>query len=327
MHGTSTKDSEAAGADVDPDIRRFIDAVGAAFARYPDFPHASAARQRAIAEEVRAPWAAGGPAMARTRELTLPTRRGNIRCRLYTPSAASRHAALVYLHGGGWTLFSIDTHDRVMREYAARAGIAVIGLDYALSPEVRYPVALEQVRDALRWIAAHASELEIDAARIAVGGDSAGANLAVAACLALRDAGEAHLARAMLLNYGVFDLHCSPAAERRYGGAGYMLGSDEMREFWRNYAGRAADPADPLLCPSRARLQGLPPAFCVIAECDLLAEQNVAMATKLRDAGVPTEATVYAGASHSFLEAVSIARVSERAFADSARWLHGALGE
>jgi acetyl esterase len=314
------------GAALDPDIRRFVQAVGAEFARHPDFDALPTARRRQIAEEVRAPWAAGGPTMAARVDLTIPTAIGPMRARVHNPTPAARKPGLIYVHGGGWTLFSIDTHDRVMREYAARAGLVVIGLDYALSPETRYPGALLQVVDAVRWVRERAGELDIDATRLALGGDSAGGNLTLAACVKLRDAGERDAVRAMLLNYAALDMHCSEASLQRYGGPGYMLGADEMRAFWRGYVDGQGDPRDPLLCPIHARLEGLPPALFAIAECDILAEQNLEAAARLRAAGVNAEAIVYAGASHSFLEAVSIARVSERAFDDAARWLRRTLG-
>ena len=315
-----------AGADLDPEIWQFITAVGAAFAQYPPLASLSFPEARRIAEEVRAPWAAGGPTMARTFEYQIPTPTGDLRARIHDPGPAASKPALVYLHGGGWTLFSIDTHDRVMREYAARAGIVVIGLDYPLAPEARFPKALEQIAAALLWLSEHGTHIGIDSRRIALGGDSAGGNLTVATCLALRDRGQGNTVSAMLLNYPAFSRECSPAMHRRYGGEGYMLASDEMDAFWRNYLGDVSRGNDPLACPMQAQLEGLPPALLVIAACDLLAEQGVSMADRLRAARVPTDIRIYAGASHSFLEAVSIAAVSRRAFDESAAWLRGVLG-
>jgi acetyl esterase len=263
--------------------------------------------------------------MLETRDLELPTRHGAVRARLHRPASGTL-PGLVYLHGGGWTLFSIDTHDRVMREYASRAGCCVIGVDYALSPERKFPVALEQVLDAVAGLVRQGDALGIDAARIAVGGDSAGANLSVAASLVRRDAGALPPLCAMLLNYGAFVTGCSEDACRRFGGPEYMLGCEEMDRYWRNYMRDAADARDPLVCPLRASLAGLPPAFLAIAECDVLAEQNRAMANRLAGAGVPVEAITYPGASHSFIEAVSIAAVSDRALQDGSEWLRRAFG-
>ena len=314
----------AAGSDLDPEVRRFVSGMAVSVARYPEFNTAAYPQVRRWAEEIRAPWRRGGPVMRETRDLVAPTRHGDVRLRIHRPKFGDL-PGLVYLHGGGWTLFSLDTHDRVMREYAARAGCCAIGVDYALSPEHKYPVALEQVVDAVDWLVERAAELCIDAGRLAVGGDSAGANLSVAACLVRRDRHASPPLRAMVLNYGAFTTHCSEQACRRYGGPEYMLGCEEMAGYWRNYLRSRADAEDPLACPLLADHAGLPPAFLAVAECDILAEQSIEMNRRLEAAGVPSECVVYRGASHSFLEAMSVAQVSNRALADAAAWLGNAL--
>ena len=299
--------------------------IGEALAPH-DLAQLPVARVRQVCEAARAPWTAGGPVMQQSSERIVPNGAYPVRIRHYDPAPCTTKPCLVYLHGGGWTLFSLDTHDRLMREYAGRAGVAVIGVDYALSPEAKFPVALEQVVAVVRWLAEAAPMLSIDPARIAVGGDSSGANLALAACLKLRDDGEGNRVRAMLLNYGAFDVTGDTAAERRYGGDGYMLSSEEMQGFWDNYLRDAADAENPLACPLKASLAGLPAAYLTIAGCDLLTEQNLAMAERLAQAGVPVRAPVYAAAPHSFLEAVSIADVSDQALEAAAAWLRQELG-
>lgn len=317
--------ASANGNDLDPDVRRFIRTVTASVARFPEFNSAPFPQVRRWAEEVRAPWVQGGPAMQERLDLQAPTRHGAVRVRIHRPERGEL-PGLVYLHGGGWTLFSIDTHDRVMREYAARAGCCVIGVDYALSPEHRYPVALEQVVDVVNWLVERGREFGIDAGRLAIGGDSAGANLSVATCLVRRDRQATPPLRGMVLNYGAFVSHSSAEACRRYGGPEYMLGCEEMGLYWRNYMRSAADAEDPLVCPLLASLAGLPPAFLAIAECDVLAEQNIEMARRLREAGVAAQNVVYPGASHSFIEAMSLAAVSNQALEDAAGWLRQAFG-
>lgn len=308
------------GSDLDPEVRQFIRSVSSAMAGFLNAAEATHEERRARTDKVRTQWARGGPRMHGSHDRHVPTRYGNVRLRIQH-AAPGRSPCLVYLHGGGWTMFSVDTHDRVMREYAARAGCTVIGIDYALAPEARYPTALHQVIDVLRWVRGQGHSLEIDTAKIAVGGDSAGANLAVAACLSLRDAGDGYLPAAMLLSYGAYSIECSAEACRRYGGQEYMLTCDEMSGFWRDYMRNETDARDPLVCPILARLEGLPPAFLTIAECDILVEQNVRMARRLEEAGVAVESAVYAGASHSFLEAVATAKVSDRALGEAAAWL------
>lgn len=320
-----------AGAEeaLDPEIRAFVAEMKAAFSRYPQFDQLPFAEARLVAEAVRRPWREGGPAMSFIAERRIATRADEVRIRIYHPRREAESGpagALIYLHGGGWTLFSLDTHDRVMREYAARSGATVIGVDYALSPESRFPRALEQTIGTVEWLHARGGELGIDAARLAIGGDSAGGNLAVAAALKLRDEGNGGLLRALLLNYAALDSQCSSWAVEQYGGAAFMLAGEEMRQFWVNYLESPEAARNPYACPARADLRGLPPTFLTIAQCDLLAEQNLVFAQALREAAVETRAVVYPGATHSFLEAVAIARVAARALEEGASWLREVLG-
>ncbi|MBB3695408.1 alpha/beta hydrolase [Sphingomonas sp. BK580] len=318
---TLTTEALAAHDDVDPDIRRFVVALNHGYGQFSDFAALPLPERRAAAEVVRAPWRAGGPVMAETRDGTL----AGCRARFHYPGTSrTPRPALLYVHGGGWTMFSIDTHDRLMREYAARADVVVVGIDYSLSPEARFPVALDEVVAAYRELRGAAAAYGIAAERIAVGGDSAGGNLAVAMSLRLRELGEP-LPAALLLNYGAFDPVPTPSYAR-YDGPAYMLTIAEMDQFWRDYAGEPATLDDPLVVPVRADLTGLPPAFVTIPECDILADANRAMAERLHAAGVAVEACVYPGATHSFLEAVSVSPLADAAFEDAARWLAAVLG-
>lgn len=304
----------------DPDIRRFVDAINAAYVEHGAPAGASMATRRQIAERVREPWRQGGPIMAESAEMDM----GGVRLRLHRPVADEKLPVMLYIHGGGWMLFSIDTHDRLMREYAARAGIAVIGVDYSLSPESKFPVALEECAAALDWIASQADALNLDADRVLIGGDSAGANLSVATCLLQRQRG-AKLPIAMLLNYGAFAPERTPSYAH-FGIGNYSLDADEMDAFWAAYVDGPEQYADPLVAPLCADLTGLPPGFLAIAECDILADCNHAFADKLEKAGIATRAVPYRGATHSFLEAVSIAPLAGRALDEQAAWIRDIVG-
>ncbi len=310
-----------AADDLDPDIRRFHHAINSGYAAYPPHPGQTLADRRQVAEIVRAPWTQGGPVMARTRDLYLGDR--GVHVRIHEPVADGDLPVMLYIHGGGWMLFSLDTHDRVMREYAARAGVAVVGVDYSLSPEAKFPTALEEIVAVVDAIRAGQAGPGLDPTCMAIGGDSAGANMAVAANLLLKGQGKPVL-DAMVLNYGAFD-HAVTASHERYGSDGYMLNSAEMVVFWDAYLRGAEDYGNPLAVPLRADLSGLPPAFLCIAACDILTDGNLVMAASLRAAGVPVSANLYEGASHSFLEAVSISPLADRAFTEAAAWLNHTL--
>ncbi|MBX3594600.1 alpha/beta hydrolase fold domain-containing protein [Sphingomonas sp.] len=312
---------------LDPEIRAFLDGMRARWAMHPPFATLDFPAQRAVCEQVRAPLAEGGPAMVRTIERLFDPGAGPLHIRAYFPEGAATPApALIYLHGGGFTLFSIDTHDRLMREYAARGDFAVIGVDYPLSPEHKFPEALNRIVALIRWLDTDGGEIGVDPGRLAIGGDSAGANLSIAAALRLRDAGESGVLRAILANYGYFSNAISDAAEAQFGGPGSIMDRAEALSYYDNYL---TDPVreaqDPYACPLHAELTGLPPTCLVIPEYDVLIEQSLAMARCLAEAGVATQATVYPGTTHSFLEAMSMAAVARRAISDGAAFIRAYL--
>ena len=306
--------------DVDHDLRQCQNMMQEAYARLPVFDPTSVDDLRRATAVVRAPWTVGGPAMRRTEEKRVGD--CSTRIRIYYPNDSQILPALLYIHGGGWTIFSLDTHDRLMREYAARAQIVVIGVDYSLSPEAKYPTTIDEVVSVIRWLRdQNTAALGIDVQRIAIGGDSAGANLSVATNLRLRASKEPVLT-AQLLNYGSYDRPRPESSSYvRYNGPKYRLTLDEVHFFRKNYVRDERDFDDPLVCPLHADLHGLPPSFLAIAECDILADENRAMAKALRIANVEVEERIYRGATHSFLEAVQIAAISDRALDDAACWL------
>ncbi len=301
--------------DVDPDIRSFVDTINRSYEEQMVDGDVSLARRREIAELVRTPWRSGGPEMVETLEFKLD----GLIVRLHRPIDEKPLPATLYIHGGGWMIFSIDTHDRLMREYAARAGCVVVGIEYSLSPEAKFPVALNEIITVLSWMRENADALGIDSQKLAIGGDSAGANLSVAACLKLRALGQEQ-PQAMILNYGAFDPEPAPSYQR-FGGPSYALNVAEMDDFWAGYVTSAEDLGNPLVAVALADPSGLPPSFFAIAQCDILADCNHALAQKMRGADVQVKAVEYAGATHSFLEAVSIAPLAVQALEDQAAWL------
>lgn len=307
--------------DVDPEIRAWLSRMFATSAALGSRPGLTPPERRAIAEAQRAPWQLGGPVMAHSETLVVGP--AGTRIRIHRPSAERDLPVLVYLHGGGWTLFSIDSHDRLMREYAGRAGVAVLGIDYPLAPENRFPAAPDAIAQVLDWLRGHGAEHGLDPSRFAIGGDSAGANLSLVAALRLRDVREP-MPRALLLNYGAFDGAWTQSYEQYGDGDRYMLTGPEMDDFWASYLGKgwaSASPPDPLARPLHADLSALPPAWLCTARCDILLDENVAMARHLEEAGVDAEMRIYDGATHSFLEAVAVSAIAGRALAEASEWL------
>lgn len=219
-------------------------------------------------------------------------------------------------------IFSLDTHDRIMREYAARAGVTVVGVDYSLAPEFTFPVPVQEIFDVVHWIRSEGPAEGLNSSRIAIGGDSAGANLSIATNLALLAAGEPVL-DAQLLNYGAFDPE-PRGSYASFDGPDYNLTVPEMADFWANYL-PSNQANNPLARPLLADHKGLPPTFLCIAECDILSDENWEMAKALEGAGVEVMAKGYAGATHSFLEAVSISPLADRALEEASDWLSGEL--
>ncbi|MFN4090244.1 MAG: alpha/beta hydrolase [Alphaproteobacteria bacterium] len=315
-----------AAAPLDPQMKAFLDATTDRGTAGVDVFTADVAVLRAQVEAGRIGYAAGGPEMARAEEFAVPGPGRLVCCRLNVPQGVPAAApVLVLLHGGGWTWNSIHTVDRTAREYAARAGMAVLAPDYSLSPEYKFPQALNECVAVLRWVAEHGAARGLDPSRIFVGGDSAGGNLALASALALRDEGR-RILRGCLLNYGVFDSDFGRESYRLYGDGTYYLSERMMRFFWRNYTATSDQTTHPLAAPLRADLAGLPPLFVGAAEVDVLADESAALAQRARAAGIVVEERVYRGMTHGFLRAVGHVEQADRCLADGAAWMRALSG-
>jgi acetyl esterase len=302
-----------AEVEVDPEVAAILreaDAVD-----LPDPANLPIAAARAQLTEASLAWNVDLPDLPVVTDLSIPGPAAAIRLRLYKPDADDRPALVVYLHGGGWTFGSVDTHDRLMRLLALAAGVAVAGVDYRLAPEQPFPAPLEDCLAALRWVRAHGGELGIDGQQIVVAGDSAGANLALASLLALRDAGEA-LPDGAALFYGCYWARLDTASHARFGDGAYRLSSAEMGWFWRNYLG-SAPAADPLAQPLYAELSALPRLYLTLAAVDPLADDTRELARRLARAGVPHECREYPGLVHGFLLLTAGCAAARGAMADA----------
>ena len=230
-----------------------------------------------------------------------PGRFCEIPVRIYRPRSGGDGAlpALVFYHGGGWVLGDLDTHDHLCRHLAHAAGACVVAVDYRLAPEHKYPAALEDAVAAARWIAANGHELGIDGTRLALGGDSAGGNLAAAAALVLRDEGGPAI-RLQLLFYPALDFTADNTSLAEFA-SGYLLTRAAIEKFADWYLPDRATRAEPLASPQRAaHHRELPAAFIMTAEFDPLRDEGAAYAETLRRAGVPVDYRCYPGMLHGF---------------------------
>jgi len=250
---------------------------------------------------------AGDPVtLARVEDFTVPGPAGPIPVRLYAGRVGESQPCLVYFHGGGYVVCDLDTHDTVCRRLAKESGAVVIAVDYRLAPEHRFPAALEDCHAATQWVAADAEQLGVDAGRIAVGGDSAGGNLAAVVSIQCRDAGGPKLGLQVLV-YPVTDCTSFDTESYREFGEDHYLTRGMMDYFIEHYFATAQDRALPDASPLLAKdLRGLPPALVITAECDPLRDEGEAYAARLAAAGVTVTCTRYPGVFHPFFSLAGI---------------------
>lgn len=254
---------------------------------------------------------------------TIPGPAGPVPVRIYRPESDEPLPVLVYFHGGGWVIGDIGTHDTTCQQLAVRIPAVVVSVEYRLAPEHPYPAAVEDCLAATRWVRDHAGELEADGHRVAVGGDSAGGNLAAVVSLRCRDAGDPPLAFQLLV-YPATDLTRSFPSHRE-NGDGYLLTAASIGWFLDHYIpeDRRKEPdASPYFADS---LHGLPPALVITAEFDPLRDEGEAYAARLRESGVPATASRYEGMIHAFFGMDGALPQAGDALDEAATALRGAL--
>ncbi|PZP98485.1 MAG: alpha/beta hydrolase [Variovorax paradoxus] len=282
-------------------------------------------------EQARAAYALGAGVLdiplrplARVQDLALPTRDGaSLPARLVAPAAEAPLPVLLYLHGGGFTIGSVATHDTLCRELAHQAGCAVLSLDYRLAPEHRFPTAQNDAWDALQWLAGEGAALGLDTTRLAIGGDSAGGTLAAVCAIAARDAG-LPLALQLLFYPGCAAFQDTPSHQRF--AEGFVLESASIDWFFDQVQPDRPARADWRFAPLNAPdVDGVAPAWIGLAECDPLVDEGVLYADKLRAAGVAVELEIYRGVVHEFIKMGRAIPQARMAHADAARALAIAL--
>ncbi|MCF2530662.1 alpha/beta hydrolase [Yinghuangia soli] len=265
--------------------------------------------------------------VADVRDRIIPGPGGDLPVRIYRPLGSQESDVLpvvVFLHGGGWVLCSIDSHDQTCRSLANATGAVFVSVEYRLAPETRFPGAAEDAYAAYIWARENAAEFGGDPARVAVAGDSAGGNLAAAVPLMARDRGAAQPTFQLLL-YPVVD-HRRATDSYTENATGYFLTAAQLAWFWRQYIGPDGDPAHPYASPGTAEdLSGLAPAFVVAPALDPLRDEGVAYAERLAAAGVPAEYRVYEGMFHGAISMGALVPSAAAAFADATEALRKAL--
>ncbi|MEU3534536.1 alpha/beta hydrolase [Streptomyces murinus] len=255
---------------------------------------------------------------------------GSVRARIVRPAGATGTLpVIVYIHGAGWVFGNAHTHDRLVRELAVGARAAVVFPEYDLSPEARYPVAIEQNYAVAQWVVREGAAHGLDAARIAVAGDSVGGNMSAALTLMAKECGDVPLVQQVLF-YPVTDASFDTPSYHRFA-EGYFLRRDAMRWFWDQYTTDEKQRAEITASPLRATLEqltGLPPALVITGEADVLRDEGEAYAARLRAAGVPVTAVRYQGIIHDFvmLDALRGTHAAGAAIAQAVAVLRTALG-
>jgi acetyl esterase/lipase len=286
---------------LDPQAKALMDIVARAAA--PAFHTLDVGKARDETRKLHACFSPEAPPVASAREVDIPREGGVIPARFYRPLGSTTRAQLpllVFFHGGGWTVGDLDSYDPLCRALANKARCAVLSVDYRLAPEHPFPAAVDDAYAAASWACRHARELCVDASRIAVGGDSAGGNLAAVTAILARDRGAPALVFQLLV-YPATDQGSERPSWQQFG-RGYLLELESIRYFQKKYLRHAHDYVDwrasPLL---RQDLVGLPPALVITAGFDPLLDDCVAYAQHLRAEGVEVEYRCFDGMVHGFL--------------------------
>jgi len=309
--------ASVANAVVDPDMAQILNAMREAGPI--DYAALPIAEARAVFERGAAPWCALAPDIASIEDVTLPGVDAPLRARLYRPREGTL-PLVIFVHGGGWTFGSLDSHENEIRHLALASGAAILSIDYRLAPENPFPAPRDDVLAAIAAVKGGALGNKIDPRRFALAGDSAGANLALGALLALRDT-SAETARGAVLYYGCFVPRFDTDSHRRWGNGMFGLSSERMRWYWRNFLGGKLEGAPGGAVPLEADHAGLPPLYLVAAGLDPLHDDTLLLAERLQRAGVTHQVETVPGVIHGFLRHTPRLAAARRSLAAAGKFL------
>ncbi len=280
-------------------------------------------RQR-FNDDVRA-WNQDLPSLPRVEDRICETTAGPVRVRLYDPDGGDADSpCLVFIHGGGWIVGDLDTNERTLRLLALESGVRILSVDYPLAPEHKFPAALDTCVAVVRWVREHGRQWGLDPERLAIGGDSAGGNLALSTALDLRDAGENYLLFALLV-YAALSPEPHSHSHRLYGGGDFGMGTIAMNYFWSQYLEDDSQRSDPRAAPLLARMDEMPSVYLVTAGLDPLMDDSVALAEKLEALAVPVVRRHYPSVIHGFFSMSLFLDAGARAVREAGAALRDAL--
>jgi acetyl esterase len=304
---------------LDPQAKALIDMMKSA----PSFSALSPTEARKQMSAMRALRNAEPEAVAKVEDRKIPGPAGSIPVRIYTPAGKGPFPVLVFYHGGGWVIGDLESHDGLCRALTNAAGCVTVAVDYRLAPEAKFPAAVDDCYAATRWVAANAAQLNADANRLAVGGDSAGGNLSAVISIMARDQKTPKI-NFQLLIYPGTDMTCSAPSHKT--NTEYVLTPGDMAWFMGHYLRNDADRRDPLASPSfAASFKGLPPALIITAEFDPLRDEGEDYGRKLREAGVPVQVSRYEGMVHGFVSMSDVLDKGKQGVAEAAAALKKAF--
>jgi acetyl esterase len=291
-----------------------------------DYTAMPIAQARATSESLAAPWNEPRLPVAGVTDLSIPGAAGAIRARLFHPAPGERRPLVIFIHGGGWTFGSLESHDVHKRHLAHHSGCAVLGLEYRLAPEHPFPAPIEDIRAAIRHAREGGLGADIDARRLALAGDSAGANLALIALLHAKQTGEETITTAALL-YGCYAPLFDTGSHKRFGDGSYGLSTKTMRWYWRNYLGREPGDERGAAAPLHGDFAGLPSLYLNAAGLDPLLDETLMLAHRLAEAGVRYRLDVFPGVTHGFMRMTRELPAAKAALVAAVTFLADALGQ
>lgn len=310
---------------IDPQITPILERMAAVMAERGPIGSVSPPEMRERFNEDVSGWNLELPDIHHTEDFHIEYEAGHIPVRIYDPvNRDNQLPCLIFIHGGGWIVGDLDTNERTLRLLALESGIRILSVDYPLAPENKFPAGLDACVAVTRWIHENASQWGIDPERLAIGGDSAGGNLALATALDLRNAGENWLKLGLMI-YPALSPHADTDSHRIFGQGEFGLGTDAMHYFWDAYLADQAQKNDPRANPLLADMHTMPPMYIVTGGLDALTDDSRRLEQKLKESGIEVDHRHYPGMIHGFFSMALFLDVGQKAVTEAAATLRSTL--